>query len=234
MIKAVVFDIGQTLIEYNKPLNWSKSYRPALERAAKACNINLSEMDFQKAVNVLSTYNTRINPREYEVSSNKIFAEIFEKLAVPQSHFELLKSEFYAFFNNETSVFEDIIPVLKQLNANGIVLATLSDVAYGMDNEFALADISEIKDYIQYPVTSNDVGLRKPNTKGLLFLSEKMNIPLSQMVMVGDEEKDIICANNAGVYSVLINRSKELKDFGQMKSIHTMLELPEIVTEDKK
>lgn len=58
MIKAVVFDIGQTLIEYNKPLNWSKSYRPALERAAEACNIYLSETDFQKAVNVLSTYNT--------------------------------------------------------------------------------------------------------------------------------------------------------------------------------
>ena len=53
------------------------------------------------------------------------------------------------------------------------------------------------------------------------------------MVMVGDEEKDIICANNAGVYSVLINRSEEYKDFGQMKSIHTMLELPEIVTEDR-
>ena len=97
MFKAVVFDIGQTLIEYNKPLNWSKSYRPALERAAKACNIYLSETDFQKAGNVLLTYNTRINPREYEVSSNKIFAEIFEKLSISQSFFELFKSEFYAF-----------------------------------------------------------------------------------------------------------------------------------------
>ena len=217
MFKAVVFDIGQTLIEYNKPLNWSKSYRPALERATKACDIYLSETDFQNAIDVLTAYNTRINPREYEVSSNKIFAEIFEKLVISQSHFELFKSEFYAFFNSETSVFEDVIPALKLLNDNGIVLATLSDVAYGMDNEFALADISKIKDYIRYPVTSNDVGLRKPNTKGLLFLSEKMNIPLSQMMMVGDEEKDIICANNAGVYSVLINRSEEFKDFGQMK-----------------
>ena len=167
------------------------------------------------------------------MSSNIKFSEIFENLTLSQSYFELLIFEFYAFFNNETTVFEDIIPVLKILNDNGIVLATLSDVAYGMDNEFALADINEIKDYIQYPVTSNDVGLRKPNTNGLLFLSEKMNIPLSQMVMVGDEEKDIICANNAGVYSVLINRSEEYKDFGQMKSIHTMLELPEIVTEDR-
>lgn len=93
MFKAVVFDIGQTLIEYNKPLNWSKSYRPALDRAAKACNINLSEIDFQDAIDVLMTYNTRINPREYEVSSNKIFAEIFEKLEISQSDFELFKSE---------------------------------------------------------------------------------------------------------------------------------------------
>ena len=233
MFKAVVFDIGQTLIEYNKPLNWSKSYRPALERATKACDIYLSETDFQNAIDVLTEYNTRINPREYEVSSNNIFAEIFEKLVISQSHFELFKSEFYAFFNSETSVFEDVIPALKLLNDNGIVLATLSDVAYGMDNEFALADISKIKDFIQYPITSNDVGLRKPNTKGLLFLSEKMNIPLYQIVMVGDEEKDIICANNAGVYSVLINRCEELKDFGQRKTIYTMLELPEIVMEDR-
>ena len=34
MFKAVVFDIGQTLIEYNNPLNWSKLYRPALKEAA--------------------------------------------------------------------------------------------------------------------------------------------------------------------------------------------------------
>ena len=234
MYKAVVFDIGQTLIEYNKPLNWSKSYRPALERAAKAYNIHLSEIDFQKAIDILTIYNTRINPREYEVSSNKIFKEIFEKLTISQSNFILFKSEFYAFFNNETSVYEDIIPILKELNSNGIVIATLSDVAYGMDNKFALADISKIEDYIQYPITSNDVGFRKPNTKGLLYLSKKMNIPLSQMVMVGDEEKDIICANKAGVYSVLINRSEKLKDFGQRKTIHTMLELSEFIMEDKK
>lgn len=73
------------------------------------------------------------------------------------------------------------------------------------------------------------MGFRKPNTKGLIFLSEKMNIPLSQVVMVGDEEKDIICANKAGVYSVLINRREEFKNFGQRKTIHTMLELHDIV-----
>ena len=31
-IKAVVFDIGQTLVHYPFPLNWSALYRPAFER----------------------------------------------------------------------------------------------------------------------------------------------------------------------------------------------------------
>ena len=35
MIKAVVFDIGETLVRYNKQLNWSKLYRPALKVLVK-------------------------------------------------------------------------------------------------------------------------------------------------------------------------------------------------------
>ena len=229
MYKAVIFDIGQTLIEYNQPLNWSKSYRSALERAAMACNIRLSDQNYQTAISVLAMYNTRVHPREREISSNELFSNMLNKLNLPQQLLNQFKREFYLFFNNETCVYEDVSPVLKRLKDNEIILATLSDVAYGMDNEFALADISKIKDYIQFPITSNDVGFRKPNTRGLVFLSEIINIPLSQIIMVGDEEKDIICANNAGVYSVLINRSENFKGFGQKETIHTMLELPEIV-----
>ena len=37
MVKAIVFDIGQTLVEYKMPLNWSKLYRPAFESVADKC-----------------------------------------------------------------------------------------------------------------------------------------------------------------------------------------------------
>lgn len=30
-IKAIGFDIGGTLVNYNKPLNWSASYRDAIK-----------------------------------------------------------------------------------------------------------------------------------------------------------------------------------------------------------
>ncbi len=228
MYKAVIFDIGQTLVEYNKPLNWSQSYRPALERASQRCGLNLSKQDYEKAVDILSFYNTRTNPREYEVTSQQIFTEIFDKLHIPNKYLNDFKADFYLYFNSDASVFKDVIPTLKMLNDNGILVATLSDVAYGMDDEFALSDISAIREYIQYPLTSNNVGYRKPSIKGLKILSEKMDIDLSQMIMVGDEEKDILCANTAGIFSVLINISNEIKNYGQNMTIHSLIELLKI------
>ena len=46
---------------------------------------------------------------------------------------------------------------------------------------------------------------------------------------MGDEEKDIICANNAGAYSVLINRDTIDKNYGQKQEIASLAELLAIV-----
>ena len=39
----------------------------------------------------------------------------------------------------------------------------------------------------------------------------------------------MICANNAGAYSVLINRENVMKNYGQKKEIHSLAELLSIV-----
>lgn len=225
MIKAVVFDIGQTLVAYKTPLNWSKLYRPVFESVADKCGYSFNENHYQHAAAVLARYNTRINPREKEVSSNQIFAEIISGMEVPPEDIEKVKFCFYSFFKQEAYVYPEVEAALKGLSDNGIVLGTLSDVAYGMDNEYALEDIRTVIKYFAYPLTSNDVGYRKPRPEGLRLLSEKMQVSVKEMAFVGDEEKDILCAANAGVYSVLINRSGSVKKYGQDKEITSLIEL---------
>ena len=73
MFQAVVFDIGRTLTDYRVPMNWSSLYRPAFEYIAQKYDYTFSEEQYQIAGNVLAKYNTRSNPREYEVSSTQIF-----------------------------------------------------------------------------------------------------------------------------------------------------------------
>ncbi|MCH5281126.1 MAG: HAD family hydrolase [Lachnospiraceae bacterium] len=229
MFKAIVFDIGQTLVEYNKPLNWSKLYRPALQNAADQCRLNLLEEQYQNAIAVLTKYNTRINPRIHEVSSTQIFEEILTDINLPGENMELMKFHFYSYFRQDVSLYPETEETLKTLHEKGILLGTLSDVAYGMDNKYALEDIVAVRKYIQYPFTSNDVGYRKPSAKGLQFLAEKMDVAISEMIFVGDEEKDIACAKSAGAYAVLINRNHEVKEYGQDREIACLEELLDIV-----
>lgn len=229
MYKAVVFDIGQTLIQYNKPLNWSSLYKPALEYMAEECNYFISDDQVKQIIAILTKYNTRVNPREYEVSSDVIFDEIFDVLNESKDGISKAKEAFYQYFRREAYPFDEVKETLSELKALGIQTATLSDVAYGMDNIYALEDISSIVEYIDYPFTSNDIGYRKPHVKGLQIIAEKMGISLEEMIYVGDEAKDMVCANNAGAYSVLINRSNDLKEYNQKKEISSLCELLEII-----
>ncbi len=225
MFKAVIFDIGHTLVEYKNPMNWSLLYRPAFEQIALKYHYLFSEEHYQNAGNVLTKYNTRIHPRDYEVSSTQIFTEILHGMGINLEDMKQIKESFYSYFTQDCSLFPDVLQTVKVLSGKGIKLGTLSDVAYGMDNVYALQDIEQIIKYIDYPFTSNDTGYRKPCTKGLELLSEKMQIALPEIVFVGDEKKDMACAGEAGAYAVLINRDGIIKNFGQDKTLHTLTEL---------
>ena len=58
----------------------------------------------------------------------------------------------------------------------------------------------------------------------MLFF-EKGKINIKEMIYVANEEKDIIGANNAGMISVLINRTTEFINYGekyQCKNLNEM------------
>ena len=224
-MKAIVFDIGQTLTYYPVPLNWSKLYRPAFGSVAEKLGIQFTEEEYTHFGEVLTKYNTRINPRDKEYSSDTIFTEILENTTVDKSLMQDIKREFYSYFRVDTNVYPEAEDALMKIKEMGILTATLSDVPYGMDNELALGDIGPLIKYIDLPYTSNDTGYRKPCKEGLLMIAYKLGIDPSEMACVGDESKDMECARNAGVKAILINRTDEKKDFGQDIVISDLNEL---------
>ena len=217
-MKAIVFDIGQTLTYYPVPLNWSKLYRPAFGSVAEKLGIQFTEEEYTHFGEVLTKYNTRINPRDKEYSSDTIFTEILENTTVDKSLMQDIKREFYSYFRVDTNVYPEAEDALKKIKEMGILTATLSDVPYGMD-------IGPLIKYIDLPYTSNDTGYRKPCKEGLLMIAYKLGIDPSEMAFVGDESKDMECARNAGVKAILINRTDEKKDFGQDIVISDLNEL---------
>jgi len=225
-IKAIGFDIGGTLVNYNKPLNWSASYKDAIKFMCEKNNLEFTEERFEKAKTVLEKYNTRVNPREKEVTSDIIFGEIFEKWNEDTKKIQQSKKSFYEFFQREASLYDDAKELLDYCKENNIKCCVYTDVAYGMDDEFSLKDIEEIKDYIELKLTSENVGYRKPNKKGFKTMLEKFNCKPEEMIYVGDEQKDIIGPQSVGMKAILIKRDDKIKEFGQD---YTITKLPEII-----
>lgn len=221
MIKAIGFDIGHTLINYRNPLNWRALYRPALEQAARGCGIALSEEMADAATDILLKYNTRVNPREYEVSSDMIFDEIMDQWQLCLD-MDTLKTGFYSFFQAEAAPYPETMDTLSALRQAGIKIGVLTDVAYGMDNRFSLQDIAALSSLIDIALTSVDVGYRKPNSAGFQKLMTALQVSPDEMVYVGDEQKDIIGANRLGITSVLINRTETALDYGQTHTIKSL------------
>ncbi len=72
-------------------------------------------------------------------------------------------------------------------------------------------DISELKDYFVYYVSSSVAEYKKPNCKGLQLISEKNAIPITKLFFVGDEEKDRKTAINANCKFVWIHNVQKRK-----------------------
>lgn len=228
-IKAIGFDIGGTLVNYNKPLNWSASYEDAIKFMCRENNLKYTEERFNQAKAVLEKYNTRINPREKEVSSEVLFGEIFDKWNEDKSKIYESKKAFYLFFQREAYLYEDVKELLEFCKQNNIKCAVYTDVAYGMDDEFSLSDINEIKDHIDLKLTSENVGYRKPNPKGFEKMLNEFNCNSDEMFYVGDEEKDIKGAKSVNMLSILIDRNKSEKEFNQDYKVTSLTEIINII-----
>ena len=228
-IKAIAFDVGHTLIHYNNHLNWQSLYPPAIAQVMKTCDYSYNEEADKNAQKILTKYNTRVNFRDYEVSSNIIFSEILNSWGVNLEKLYQAKKAFFAYFQKGAVCFDDTEFILQALKNKEIKIGILTDVAYGMDNEYALNDLEPIKKYIDICLTSTDVGYRKPNKQGYIILKKSFNVEFNQIAFVGDEEKDVIGANGVGMISILINRENASKNYSQSYTIQSLTEILELI-----
>ena len=73
-------------------------------------------------------------------------------------------------------------------------------------------DISVLLEYFDLYISSQSCSYRKPNSKGLQQISEYFRVPITELVFIGDEEKDRKTAVNAGCHFILINRKERVRD----------------------
>lgn len=224
-IKVVVFDIGGTLMEYrDMPNSWVDFYPKAFDHVNEKLALGLTEDELKKSLEILLTYNPRLHYRERDFSPEHIFKDVtadwkgeFTVNDVINAFFESMKLVPY--------LFPESIAVLEKLHEQGIKIAALTDVACGMPDEMQIGYFSDVMPYFDEYVSSVNCGYRKPSPVGLERIAERFGADKSEMIFVGDEEKDIKTADRFGCKSVLIDRKHSGNNFGQTHTITKLTEL---------
>jgi putative hydrolase of the HAD superfamily len=229
-LKAVAFDIGDTLVEYEGvPLNWEAHYPAALRELARHLCVPCTAEQLDRACAVLRRYNTRLNPRTHEVAFAQIARELAPCLGVNFESCDELPAAmaFFRIFRQRLRCFPDTRPAFATLRARGLKIGAFTDVPYGMPRELVLDDLGTagLAGACDVLLTSRDAGFRKPAAVTLQRLAESLGCEAGEIIHVGNERKDIDVARAFGCRAILLDRTGHRPNWGQDRTIGSLAEL---------
>jgi len=229
-VEALVFDLGGTLMEYKGfPLYWGDFYEQSFNNVNEELKLNISKEQIRTAINKLIEYNPRINPREIEYTANHIFREAVKSWEMNPEIINEIIICFFKPFRRNVAVFPDTIDILEHVRSKEYKIGVLTDVPTGMPGYLIREDMAPIIHLVDDVVTSDECGFRKPNKAGIEILSKKYGVPIQSIAFIGDEEKDVLTARNAGAIPIFLNRQQVQRSTGECIQITTLAELKDFV-----
>ncbi|MBP5603511.1 MAG: HAD family hydrolase [Treponema sp.] len=211
-IKAVVFDLGGTLMEYKgMHLSWICYYKDSFDYVNKKLALRLSMAQIETSIEIFKNYNPRIKPREKDIAPETIFADITAEWNTDVPLKKIIDT-FFESLHLEPLIYDDSIPCLKLLRKKGYKIAALTDVATGMPDELHKNYVSPLLPCFDLYVSSLSCGYKKPNPKGIKDIAEFFGTEPEEMLMVGDDRRDVEVARRFGCKSVLIRRDGSARD----------------------
>lgn len=193
MIKAVVFDLDDTLIS-------EKEYiRSGFKVVAKkiATEYNLNENDVYELM-----YET------FNEDSKNVFNRALDKLGI-QYEIDYIKELINSYREHmpDIKLYDDAKYIIETLHQKGIKLGMITD-GYKVTQRNKLK-VLDIDNYFEHIVVTDELGREfwKPHSKPYEIIKDKLNLDYENMVYVGDNvSKDFITANKLGMSTVFINR----------------------------
>ncbi len=223
-MKVIVFDLGGTLMQYvGMPHSWVEFYKQGFEAICRTFGCQVSEAAVEQSIQCLTEMNPRVNYREEEYLPEEMFAKALAHWSGKLPIVECVKV-FWDGLELKAELYPDTIPVLRNLKEKGYKIAALTDLPSGFPDERFRQDIEGLMEHFDYYVSSVVSGVRKPNDGGLRMIAKKFAVPLAELVLVGDEEKDARTAERAGCKFVRIDRSGEREGcVGSLKELYAAL-----------
>lgn len=209
MKKAVLFDLGNTLVRYYTRAEW-----PAvLERSIA----DVTDFLRRQGVSIPSheELRARIAEENHEAKDCRVRpleGRLCRIFGLDQSHVpadDMCRAYLRATFEM-AHVYEDTVPVLRGLRDRGIGTAVVSNSPFGSPPEPWHDELRRlgIAPLVDAAVFCGDVGWRKPARPIFEYAMERLGVTPDQCIFVGDDPRwDVEGPRAAGIEAVLIDRA---------------------------
>ncbi len=229
MIKAVFFDLYQTLICYDPP-------REQLEAGVlKEYGVDVDPEAIRHGLVVADEF---IYKEHARWSLSKRPKE--DKLAVYTQHQRILLQEAgvdaseqlivgvlskMQQFDLKPALFDDVVPALTQLIARELILGLISNV----DRDITpLCDKLGLSSLLRIVVTSQGAGFSKPQPEIFQEALRQAGVEAAEAIYVGDQYQiDVVGATEAGMKGVLIDRCDDFSEITSSPRIRSLTKIVE-------
>jgi putative hydrolase of the HAD superfamily len=217
MLKAVIFDLGDTLV---KSVNLIETYR----RILRARGIHRSQEELTvahiEAGKILGLEHMKTMSDEYWIKRNNIFLEhigVFgrEDLA------RIISEQWWDY--SDVCLFSDAVETFDQLKQRGIKMGVITN-ALQTDLSKIISKTKLNPGYFDIMVTVNTICRMKPEKEIFDYALNMLKVAPNETLFVGDTvEYDYEGARKAGLRAVLIDRERKVD--GNIEKIHDLREI---------
>lgn len=229
MIRAVFFDLYNTLVSYDPPReeiqatvlkDFGIEVSPeALRRPIMTADdfiyqeharSPLSKRSKEETMALYAQYHGIVLREAGLEASQELIAGILKKWM----HFDL-----------KMVLFDDVVPTLTQLKGRGLILGLISNVDRDITPLYQELGLSA---WLQVVVTSQEVGFNKPQPEIFQEALKQAGVKPSEAIYVGDQHQiDVVGANEAGMRGILLDRGGYFEGVTNSPRIHSLTQVAE-------
>ena len=241
-IKAVIFDLGYTLINFSGDLSEvSKlSYSILTDQLIEnGCDLDRNAFTERFRELMQHYYAQReIDMLEFPVHRivNRALEE-FGQSCADEEQITTAMHKMYEVTEQHWQLEADTIDTLTRLHDSGFQLGLITNAsdAWDVNN---LIDNNHLREYFSIVLISAEEGIRKPDRRIFEKAAQQLQLDFTQMVMVGDTlNADILGAKKCGMKTVWISRRAEdsryqlrvRPELAADAEIHDLSELPNVI-----
>jgi HAD superfamily hydrolase (TIGR01509 family) len=225
LIRAVLFDLGNTLVSYYQP----SEFMPVLRRSLDACLLALGRGPLpREAQTALIHEALELNQERADLAVwplEERLRVLFNAFTPDAPMLERLCTAFLEPIFATAQVNAEAVPVLTGLRKSGVRTALVSNTPWGSSgrawrSELARHNMLELLDAV---VFCTDVGWRKPHPTPFRRALEILDISPGEAVFVGDDPVwDMEGARSAGMQPFLLTNDERLSVSGEVTVVTSL------------